>query len=356
MCERFKCFACCHGPEPSKRRNKALCLMINSFVLFTLAVILPSYIDSYVKNQIKDNVLISEKFITSNSLQYWAWADTSSAHAPPTYEKFWLWNLTNPQDVMNGSKPILKEVGPYAYQVYIKKINVSIVKDRANSEQVQYKTWETYHFSKEKSFKGADAYTDNITMLNLHMLGAYHLNPAIAWLMYSGLSEEKRLSQTMPVNWWLFGGVDPYTSIQEYPGMFTNMTYEEAMSYPPTSEYTGEVDISHAHHIVKYAGEYSIKCVPDPLLPKHKIDCWGDEPTNMFGESTDGTHYPPLNTLKRGGTVAFYNPGLRRVFRFTNVNDTTMTVAGADIIKYILPKKSMLNCTTNPKKLSILRL
>jgi len=34
----------------------------------------------------------------------------------PIYSKFYFFNVTNPNDVIVGQKPIVKEMGPYVYQ------------------------------------------------------------------------------------------------------------------------------------------------------------------------------------------------------------------------------------------------
>lgn len=34
----------------------------------------------------------------------------------PMFSKFYFFNVTNPDAVMDGAKPILNEMGPYVYQ------------------------------------------------------------------------------------------------------------------------------------------------------------------------------------------------------------------------------------------------
>ena len=34
----------------------------------------------------------------------------------PTYTYFYMFNLTNPYEVLNGSTPVVEEVGPYVYR------------------------------------------------------------------------------------------------------------------------------------------------------------------------------------------------------------------------------------------------
>lgn len=42
----------------------------------------------------------------------------------PVYMKFYFFSVTNPEEVSKGSKPILKELGPYAYKENRRKENL----------------------------------------------------------------------------------------------------------------------------------------------------------------------------------------------------------------------------------------
>ncbi|CDQ83005.1 unnamed protein product [Oncorhynchus mykiss] len=55
-----------------------------------------------------------------------AWDNWVSADAP-VYRQFWLFDVQNPQDVVeNGSKPKLVEKGPYTYKTrYLPKENIT---------------------------------------------------------------------------------------------------------------------------------------------------------------------------------------------------------------------------------------
>lgn len=34
----------------------------------------------------------------------------------PLKTKFYLWNVTNPDEVMKGEKPVMKDIGPYVFE------------------------------------------------------------------------------------------------------------------------------------------------------------------------------------------------------------------------------------------------
>ena len=50
--------------------------------------------------------------VTEGSTSYDIWKDT----LVPMKLSFYIFNLTNPEEFSNGSKPVLQEVGPYVYR------------------------------------------------------------------------------------------------------------------------------------------------------------------------------------------------------------------------------------------------
>ncbi|ETM33678.1 hypothetical protein L914_19110 [Phytophthora nicotianae] len=78
----------------------------------------------------------------------------------PEFTSFYLWNLTNAEDLLRGSRtvqPKLTQVGPYTYEKRTRKLNVTFhaIEDDAydsnNYGAVSYQVASTYHFSTERS-------------------------------------------------------------------------------------------------------------------------------------------------------------------------------------------------------------
>jgi hypothetical protein len=82
-----------------------------------------------------------------------------------------MWNLTNPSDVVKGSKPEYTEIGPYIYREYTTKYNISF---SSNREEVTYKQYPTYIFESEMSHPSCTP-EDNITNINPAYLGVLEL-------------------------------------------------------------------------------------------------------------------------------------------------------------------------------------
>ncbi|POM63327.1 Hypothetical protein PHPALM_21297 [Phytophthora palmivora] len=89
----------------------------------------------------------------------------------PEFTSFYVWNLTNAQDVLAGGavQPKLEQVGPYTYEKKTRKLNVkfhSIQDDTYDSDNygvVSYQVASTYHFSSSRS-NGSES--DRVVTLN----------------------------------------------------------------------------------------------------------------------------------------------------------------------------------------------
>jgi len=51
------------------------------------------------------------------------WNTTNFPNAPDIYEAYHLINLTNPKEVLQGAKPIVKEIGPFVYKFANKRLS-----------------------------------------------------------------------------------------------------------------------------------------------------------------------------------------------------------------------------------------
>ena len=76
-----------------------------------------------------------------------------------------FFNVTNPEEVKNGGKPALKEVGPYAYLEIRRKENIFEI----DTDKIQFGQYYEYHFNQtETDASGCDGCKpdDEITVLN----------------------------------------------------------------------------------------------------------------------------------------------------------------------------------------------
>jgi scavenger receptor class B protein 1 len=68
------------------------------------------------------NMLVVDSF---DSPGFEAWANSTTSNTPPYYERFYLFNVTNPEAVERGEeKPNLVQVGPYSFLKKQIKFNI----------------------------------------------------------------------------------------------------------------------------------------------------------------------------------------------------------------------------------------
>lgn len=75
--------------------------------------------------------------------------------------KFYLFNVSNPDEIQQGGKPMLREMGPYTYLVDFEKFDIT---KNSTRDTVKYKQNRTFYFQEDMS-KGSDE--DQITMMNV---------------------------------------------------------------------------------------------------------------------------------------------------------------------------------------------
>ncbi|XP_059614472.1 sensory neuron membrane protein 2 [Phlebotomus argentipes] len=108
------------------------------FVLFLLGVILGwAVFPPLVRQQIIDNVVLKE-----GTDQF----DRFLELPQPLHFKVYIFNVTNPEEVMNnGALPVVQEVGPYYYRQYRRKHDVVLSGDDRNITFVQESEFQYDH-------------------------------------------------------------------------------------------------------------------------------------------------------------------------------------------------------------------
>uniref|UniRef100_A0A8C7PVQ9 Platelet glycoprotein 4 n=1 Tax=Oncorhynchus mykiss TaxID=8022 RepID=A0A8C7PVQ9_ONCMY len=181
-----------------------------------------------------------------------AWDNWVSADTP-VYRQFWLFDVQNPQDVVeNGSKPTLVEKGPYTYKTrYLPKENIT-----ANPENhtISFLLPAGAIFEPSLSVGSEE---DSVTSLNLAVAGGYKLLPP--WVLEAAIKlNNVSLFQRRTVREILWGYKDPI--LKGTLGLFFpyNGTYDG-----PYNVFTGKDDISKVS-IIDNGSSFS------PFLDKKK--------------------------------------------------------------------------------------
>lgn len=157
------------GPSPSPKFQSKPKTIISLIVLtFGLAmlptsILLHNFIGTEIDNGIEDQITVPDP---EDEEKYDQWKSNDYDDAPKAYTEYYIFNLTNPKDFLDGKTPIYNELGPYTFRDYSYKYNVRFNDD---DDEVSFSSYTTHEFKPEKS----DGLTlkDNITNINPAYLG-----------------------------------------------------------------------------------------------------------------------------------------------------------------------------------------
>ncbi|CAG4987867.1 unnamed protein product [Parnassius apollo] len=141
----------------------SVCALIVSIILTTWGF------PKIVKHQVQKNVQID-----NSSVMFEKWRKLPM---PLTF-KVYIFNVTNPDEVINGEKPNLAEIGPYVYKEYREKTILGY----GENDTVQYMLKKSFVFDAQAS--GTLTEHDELTVINLTYMGVLltvnTMMPAIA--------------------------------------------------------------------------------------------------------------------------------------------------------------------------------
>lgn len=92
-----------------------------------------------LKSQIKSAIALKKD---SEMREMWA------RFPLPLDFKIYIFNVTNPKEIANGEKPVVKEVGPFFYDEYKEKVDLE---DREEDDSLEYGLKATWFFNPSKS-------------------------------------------------------------------------------------------------------------------------------------------------------------------------------------------------------------
>lgn len=290
------------------------CALIAGAVVGALIAVLGGILIP-VGNLVIDNTVKKEAVLENGTLAFDTWTSVDTA----IYRQFWLYDVQNPDDVMNqGAKPVLVQKGPYTYKTrFIPKTNITFY----DNFTVSFILPAGAIFEPSMSVGPED---DNITSLNLAVAGVYSsLDHMLAnWIIKASNST---LFQKRTVGELLWGYKDPM------------LNYILGVFYPyngttdgPYTVFTGKDDISKVATIDRWQYERS-------------LNYWNNTYCNMIN-GTDGSSFSP--SLDKKKPLYFFSPDICR--SISAVYDSTVDLKGIDVYRYVLPSEALAAPASNP--------
>ncbi|XP_023246481.1 sensory neuron membrane protein 2 [Copidosoma floridanum] len=201
---------------------------------------------------------IADSFqLTNGSDAFERWMNTPT----PVYMKIYFFNISNPQDVKNGGAPIVKEIGPYVYDLIKSKVDIA-----EENDNLTYYQRQLFHFNQDSS--GCHKEDDVIVVANLPLMK--NKTEEKSYKINSGVKNIKLLGEIIEWN--------NSTKISAWNdnGTCNNVYGSDSMLFPPyVTENTNitvfQSDICRTVYLdfenrSKYKGLSSIKFVESNML------------------------------------------------------------------------------------------
>ncbi|XP_060681829.1 lysosome membrane protein 2-like [Hemiscyllium ocellatum] len=296
-------------------------LLIASIALLVTNVFV-DIVDNYVKKEVQ---------LKNDTVAFETWKNPP----PPIYMQFYFFNVTNPEEVLNGGKPFLEEKGPYTYREHKPKENVTFLDD---GRKVSAITTKTYVFVPELS--NGDPETDLIRTVNIPVVTVMNMvrYSSLQILLLNGLliAERAGIFTTRTVHELLWGYKDPVLSaihffkkdIDNEFGLYYKMNGTDDGEYVFL---TGQKSYKNFTTIVEWRGNKS-------------LDWWTTGACNMIN-GTDGTSFHPLIT--KNETLRFFSSDLCRSL-YANF-EQELRVKGIPVMRFVPPNEVFANVTVNPE-------
>ncbi|KAG7170474.1 lysosome membrane protein 2-like [Homarus americanus] len=261
----------------------------------------------------------------------------------PIFMQFWLFNVTNSEEVLGGAVPVLQQVGPYTFEEKQLKYNLTFHDHEGSVTYLQNKS---FYFREDLSEGHKES--DKITTINAIMMsigskfeGLPSALKGIIEIVFVRFSVTPFI--TKPVGELLFYGYDEPMLKQLAPMTKdpVHATGKFGFFYPKNNSndgtytvYTGVKDMAEYQHIVRWKGEEHIDF--------WKRDMWGGNSCNMINGTT-GNQFPPL--VSKHEPLRLYTAELCR--SIYAVFQKEVTHGHLTLYRYVLPAQLLANSPEN---------
>ena len=100
-----------------------LSCLLTGIIFIIVGIFISAFLSATFESSI-NNVIIINSF---NSPGYNNFVSNNKTGDVPSYKSFWLYNITNEQEFMNGQKLNVQEIGPFVYRYYIFFISALLI-------------------------------------------------------------------------------------------------------------------------------------------------------------------------------------------------------------------------------------
>ncbi|KAM8797667.1 scavenger receptor class B member 1 [Eudromia elegans] len=279
-----------------------------------------------VREQVVKNVRIDP-----SSIAFGMWKDIPV----PFYLSVHFFEVMNPQEILQGAKPVVSQRGPYVYREFRHKANITF----HDNGTVSFLEYRRLFFRPELSAGSEDDY---IVVPNIMLMGAAVMIenlPSFVKLLLSGalagLKQEAFMNRTVGELMWgyedplidtinmLVPGLIPFKGKF---GLFVEFNNSHSGLFTVN---TGMEDISRVHMVDSWNG-------------LKKVKYWRTNECNMIN-GTSGEMWPPFMSPT---SLEFYSPDACRSMKL--VYERSGEFAGVPTYRFVAPKTLFANGSDYP--------
>ncbi|XP_072171020.1 lysosome membrane protein 2-like [Diadema setosum] len=235
-----------------------------------------------VGEEIVRGFVIADVVIENGTTAYESWLTPPT----PVFMQFWFWDLTNPEEFLNGGVPFMEEKGPYTYQEFRAKENI----EWNENDTVSFNPKTMYVFREDLSV-GPD--TDLFTTVNLPAITLANLaqnDPTLEAIEFvlNTLSGASTVIE-IPVGGMIWGYEDAYLKFLEPFLAPSNISTKFGIFMGSNDTLEGTWTVNTGKGDINLLGEVEV------WDGKTSLEWWSSDEANMIN-GTDGTAFRPFLT------------------------------------------------------------
>lgn len=127
-------------------------LIISAFLVALLGLGLiacAAFITPYIKNKLDDGIndfkILDLNAYNTQSDAWRSWANPLDEKSTPEYMTAYVFNVTNPSEVLNaGALPLVHEIGPFVFREMKQRSNFQFTTNLDGQDILRYKEWQYY--------------------------------------------------------------------------------------------------------------------------------------------------------------------------------------------------------------------
>lgn len=285
-------------------------------------IVFPNAMEAKIREQVR---------LEPSSMTFDKWRNITT----PILIRYYLFNVTNPEEILEGKKPNVTEVGPFVYEQ--KRIKTILGTDDQN-DTVSYQQAITYKFNPEQSVGPQDTV---LTILNIPLAAFRTKSLAVRTLAYPFTEKHKEtLFLQRTVEEFLFKGYFQPTiaeigeKLMGGKQLLPNNTF--GLYYGKNGTLGTEFQV---HRGVRDTEEFGMITKWNKTA---ELSWWGGEECNKI-KGTDGSIFPPF--VSRDRVLNLFSEELCRSLYLTYTKD--IEFRGIPGYRFALPRKLLARASEN---------